>query len=191
MTKKDQILSVSRELFWKHGFKRVSIEEICEKAGISKMTFYRAFPDKISVAKAVFEAEVERGMKRFREILHDNSSPAEKIKSILKMKSDSTTNISREFLQDFYSSEKTELRNYVADLTTRTWTESINDFKKAQKRGVFRKDFKPEFLFYISQKLAESLTDEKLLALYGSPHELLVELSNFFGYGLSPHDDKK
>jgi len=65
------------------------------------MTFYRSFPDKISVAKAVFEAEIERGMTRFREILQEQSSPEVTIKKILAMKSESTTNISREFLQDF------------------------------------------------------------------------------------------
>ena len=34
-----ELLKIARELFWKHGFKRVSIEEICQKASVSKMTF--------------------------------------------------------------------------------------------------------------------------------------------------------
>jgi AcrR family transcriptional regulator len=188
--KEEQVLVSARELFWKFGFRRVTIEEICEHAAVSKMTFYKFHPDKISIAKAVFQKEVETGMTRFREVMNSQSAPADKIKAMMAMKSESTNSISREFLNDFYSSEKTELVGFVHDLTERTWKEAIEDFRKAQASGVFRKDFKPEFLFLISQKIAESLTDAKLLALYATPHDLLVELSRFFCYGISPHDEK-
>lgn len=184
-----QILAAARDLFWKHGFKRITVEEICLKADVSKMTFYKFFPDKISVAKAVFQKEVLEGMKVFRNILEDDSTPQEKIGRILRMKSQSTKNISKEFLHDFYTSEKTELKTFVQELTASTWKDAILDFKKAQEKGIFRHDMKPEFLFYLSQKLGESLTDENLLALYESPHDLLIELSKMFGYGISPREN--
>jgi len=182
------LLVAARTLFWQFGFRRVTIEEICDRADVSKMTFYKFFPDKISIAKAVFEREVEIGMVRFREIMDNDSSAAEKIKALMAMKSESTNNISREFLNDFYSSEKTELVGFVHDLTTKTWNNAIEDFRKAQDKGVFRKDFKPEFLFLLSQKIAENLSDPKMLALYPNPHDLLVEMSRFFCYGISPRD---
>ncbi|WP_372931944.1 TetR/AcrR family transcriptional regulator, partial [Mariniphaga sediminis] len=53
-----EIMKTARELFWKHGFRRVTIQEICEKAGVSKMTFYKHFPNKIDLAKTVFTNEV-------------------------------------------------------------------------------------------------------------------------------------
>jgi AcrR family transcriptional regulator len=188
--KQAQLLASARELFWKFGFRRVTIEEICEKADVSKMTFYKFFPDKISLAKAVFEKEVQNGLTRFREIMNSDSSPADKIKGIIAMKSESGNNISREFLNDFYSSEKTELVGFVHDLTVKTWNFAIADFRNAQEKGIFRKDFKPEFLFLLSQKIGESLTDPRLQALYPTPHDLLVELSNFFCYGISPRTEQ-
>ncbi len=187
--KQEQLLLSARELFWKFGFRRVTIEEICEHAEVSKMTFYKFYPDKISLAKAVFQKEVESGMGRFREIMNSQAAPSEKVRLMMAQKSEATNSISREFLSDFYSSEKTELVGFVHDLTERTWKEAIEDFRKAQASGVFRKDFKPEFLFIISQKIAESLTDPRLLALYATPHDLLVELSRFYCYGISPHDE--
>ncbi len=36
--KRELILSTGKDLFWKFGFRRVTIEEICKEAGISKMT---------------------------------------------------------------------------------------------------------------------------------------------------------
>jgi len=189
--KQHDLLVAARDLFWRHGFRRVTIEEICERADVSKMTFYKFFPDKISIAKAVFAKEVETGMIRFREILNNKTTSAsDKVKAMMLMKGDATNNISKEFLNDFYSSDKTELVGFVHELTAKTWSETIDDFRKAQDEGVFRKDFKPEFLFLLSQKMAENLNDPKLQSLYASPHDLIVELSRFFCYGISPHDEK-
>ena len=38
--KKQSIIKASRDLFMRYGIKRVTVEEICETAGVSKMTFY-------------------------------------------------------------------------------------------------------------------------------------------------------
>ena len=47
--KKEQILKTGKELFWKYGFKLVTIEEICKEAGVSKMTYYKYFTNKITI----------------------------------------------------------------------------------------------------------------------------------------------
>ena len=53
--KQKQILETSKELFWKFGFKRVTIEEICKEAGVSKMTFYKYYPNKIELVKGLMK----------------------------------------------------------------------------------------------------------------------------------------
>ena len=45
------ILDAAKSLFWKHGIRRVTIEEICEVAGVSKMTYYKYFSNKTAIAK--------------------------------------------------------------------------------------------------------------------------------------------
>ena len=51
--KRKKILDTAHELFWKHGLKRVSIEEICAVAGVSKMTFYKHFANKTALVKYI------------------------------------------------------------------------------------------------------------------------------------------
>ncbi len=184
--KKAAILESGRELFWKYGFKRVSVEEICRRASVSKMTFYRYFTDKAELARAVYDAEVEAGMSRFREILESDLPVPEKIRNVLLIKSGSVSNISREFLNDFYSDNETGLKSYIQEKIAYSMEEILNDFRKAQERGVFRKDFKPEMLFYISQKIADSFNDPYLFGLYGSPAEVIMEVSELFTYGIAP-----
>jgi AcrR family transcriptional regulator len=183
-----KLLKTARELFWKHGFRRVSVEEICQRSGVSKMTFYRFFTNKIELAKSVFDREAHEGVQNFRNILHEDISPAEKVKKIVLLKVEGTHNISREFLADFYTDPASELRVYVEEKTRNIWEEMLNDFRQAQQKGWFRKDFKPEFLIEVSMKLVEIVKDEKLLQLYSTPQDLVLELTNLIAYGISPHE---
>jgi AcrR family transcriptional regulator len=179
-----QILSVARELFWRYGFKRVSIEEICSKSKTSKMTFYRYFRNKTELAKAIIDLEIERGKTGFRAILEDESTPVEKMKNFILLKTEGTHDISKEFLQDLYLDAESELAQHLAVRSKETWVELIDDLKKAQQEGWIRSDLKPEFLIILSQKFAEILGDETILKYYPEPGELINEITRMLVYGI-------
>lgn len=185
------IMLTARELFWKYGFKRVSVEEICEKSGVSKMTFYRFFPNKLELAKAVFDEVINNGLVAFRNILETSKfTTDQKIQMMLALKMNGTYDISQEFLQDFYNNPELGLKDHIEKRTKSVWQEVIEDFKKAQKKKIFRKDFKPELLFYISQKFQELVNDKSMLALYDNPQALIMDVANLMIYGIAPREDK-
>jgi AcrR family transcriptional regulator len=181
------ITSSARELFWKHGFRRVSIEEICLKANVSKMTFYRFFPNKTAVAKTVFDEVFDEGVKQFKSILSDDTPAPEKLKKMLLLKLEGTNDISREFLQDFYGNPELGLSAYIDQKNKLFRDEIIEDIRVAQSKGVFRSDFKPEFFLLLSGKVGEMINDENMLKLYNTPQELVLEIAGFFTYGISAH----
>jgi len=183
--KYEDILKVARDLFWKHGFRRISVEEICVKAKVSKMTFYKFFPNKLELARCVFDAEANKGVLKFRSLINEDLSPAEKIHRMLMMKHEGTMEVSREFLSDFYNNPELGLRDYIEETSKRLWTEMVEDFRKGQMSGIFRDDIKPELILYMSQKMMELINDPSLLKLYSDPQELIMQLSNFFMYGIS------
>lgn len=184
------ILEAARELFWKHGLKKVSVEEICQKAGISKMTFYRHFPNKTVLAKAVYDQVAEEGAAKFKTIMSDEyTSSHEKMEQILRLKMEGTHEISREFLEDFYKSPELGLSAYIEDRNLQIWLGIIEEFKMAQEKGWFRKDFKPEAFLIMVNKFTEFFTDEKLINLYSSPQEMIMEISRLFTYGIMPLEE--
>jgi AcrR family transcriptional regulator len=184
--RQEMILRSARDLFWKHGFRRITVEEICEKAGISKMTFYRYFPNKIELAKTVFNKAIREGYEGFQSIMNEKSSPEEKIQKILLLKFEGTHDISQEFLLDFYSSSESGLSDYVQTQTNEIWQFMITDFKVAQQKGIFRQDLNIEFFFYVSQKLIDSLADKNLANLFATPQEMIMETVKLLMYGTSP-----
>ncbi len=183
-----EIIKTSRELFWKHGFRRVTIQEICDKAGVSKMTFYKYFPNKTDLAKTVFSNEVEEGMEKFNRLMEENIPVQEKIKKMILLKVEGTNNISQEFMEDFYLGNEPDLQNFVEEKTREAWRGLIKDWKKAQEKGIFRSDFKPEFLLQVSFKLVEILKDDKLAGLYESTHDFILEFTRFIVYGISKRE---
>ena len=182
--KYQDLINAAKQLFWKYGLKRVSVEDICQEAQVSKMTFYRFFPNKFELAKALFDKLVEESWQKFKEIMKSESPVSEKIKDLIVLKLEGTNEISKEFLMDIYKTPGTGLKEHVERESARSWNDAILYFRLAQRKGIFRKDFHPEALLYITKKIGELVTDENLLKMYGSPQELIRELTYFFVYGL-------
>lgn len=183
------LMDTARDLFWKHGLKRVTVEEICEKAGVSKMTFYRHFDNKTDLAKAVYIKVVEESRLQFKSIFTDESTTtAKKLELMVKLKLDGTHEISREFLNDFYSSPELGMAEFVTNISTRVWDEMVTDFKNAQEEGWFRNDFKPEAFFIMSQKLSELVNNDNFQHLFSTPQEMIMEMTRIFTYGIMPYN---
>jgi AcrR family transcriptional regulator len=182
------ILDAARALFWKHGFRRVTVEEICREAGVSKMTFYRHFGNKIDLAKEVYHREAVKGVEQFRQIMSDEATTTrQKMEAMLRMKMEGTNEISKEFLNDFYQSPELGLSAYVEEISEQIWKEIVGDFRTAQEKGWLRDDFKPEAFLLMSYKLLELINDDRMLQMYDSPQDLVMELSRLFTYGIVPY----
>lgn len=182
------ILATAKDLFWKYGVRRVTIEEICQKANVSKMTFYKHFPNKIELAKTIFNMVVEDGVQKFREIMKEDCSHAERMHKMILLKMEGTNNISSDFMQDFYTGREPELKNFVEKKTREAWFLLLDDYKKAQDAGVFRKDLNPEILMKIQTKLIELLYDESFTSMFNSQQEMIMELTKLLVYGVIPKE---
>ena len=183
------ILNAAKTLFWKHGFRRVSVEEICLEAGVSKMTFYRHFGNKIELAKEVYRMVALEGVELFRQIMADETTTTrQKMEAMLTTKVEGTNEISKEFLNDFYRSPELGLSAYVEELSAKVWNELVHDFRQAQQKGWLRSDFNPEAFLLMSTKLIELITDERMQQMYESPQALVMELSRLFTYGIVPYE---
>ena len=56
--KKDQVIEAARELFHQFGFKKVSMDEIAAKAGVTKKTIYMYFSSKEELLKYFIQEEI-------------------------------------------------------------------------------------------------------------------------------------
>lgn len=182
------ILDVSKKLFWKHGVKRVTIDEICHEAKTSKMTFYRFFANKTELAKVVIDRYYEESLTKFRAIIRADTSPAEKMQRIIGLKLEGSNDISNEFIHDLLSINNPELSSYFSEKLRYISNEGIREFKNGQEEGWIRKDLNVEFMFFYYTRSAAFMAEPEMLAHFGSAKEMILEMSNLIIYGIVPRD---
>lgn len=183
------ILKTAKGLFWKHGIKRVSIQEICKEAKTSKMTFYRFFENKLDLAKTLLDLIYDEGIREYKEIMAKDIPFTEKVKQTLASKFKNSQDIGKEFLIDIYKNKTLGLIDYIEVRGAVMLEMVLDDYEQAQKDGYIRKGIKREFIAYQLYKMREMMIDPKLLDLYETPQELTMELTNYLFYGLLEHKD--
>lgn len=178
------ILNAAKTLFWKHGIKRVSIQEVCTAANASKMTFYRFFDNKFDLVKTLLDIVFDKSLKEYEEIMDMDIPFPEKVQKTLLAKYNNSQDVSKELIMDMYKNGETDLLAYITERSNSMMNRILDDYEKAQKEGYVRPEIKREFIVYFLMKMKEMTLDENLMALYKTPQELTMELTNFFFYGL-------
>ncbi|MDY0344396.1 MAG: TetR/AcrR family transcriptional regulator [Lentimicrobium sp.] len=186
---RNAMLTAARKLFWKYGIRKVTVEEICQEAGVSKMTFYRFFENKIELATLMLTEIYENALQDYNKIMQSDLTFPEKIRQTVLLKHQGTIDISEEFLNDVYQSDEPVFKELLTKYSELSRKSLRDDFTKAQKEGWIRKDLKIDFLMYMMNSIGERMFDEKLKAIFGNSHDLVMELTNFFFYGIGSADN--
>ncbi len=176
--KQQQIVTTAEELFFRHGIKRITIQEICEKAGVSKMTFYKYFPDKITLAKYIWHARMEEAFAQFDELDALDIPFQEKFQRIFEFSETLASKMNTEFVKDFIALDLDHLDQ------NRLMQRAVQMFINAQQRGEIRPGIRPEFLLAMHDKSHELAHDEELLKLYPDYAAFYQEIFDFFCYGI-------
>jgi AcrR family transcriptional regulator len=173
--KEQQIVETAETLFMRHGIKRVTVEEICQKAGVSKMTFYRYFPNKPELVKHIWRNWIEEGFDKFDEIREMDIAFPEKLQKMFEWKQELVSKMSTEFIEEFLS-----IHLDLEEITQRFFQFIV----EAQERGEVRPEIRPEFLMAVLDRLWELVLDDNLLKKYPNIMEFNRELKDFFWYGI-------
>ena len=189
--KREQILKTGKDLFWKYGFKRVTIEEICKEAGVSKMTFYKFFTNKIDLVKNIMNDILRVSLDKYKEIMASAIPYPEKVVAMVQLKRDQIEHMSSEFFKDYVQSDDPELISYLEQLSGESMQMFVDDFRKAQENGDIRKEMKIELIMYIMNHLVEMAQNDDLINMYDEPQDLVMEITNFLFYGILNRDTHK
>lgn len=182
-----KLIETAKSLFWKYGLKRVTVEEICQSAGVSKMSFYRLFKNKLAIAKEVLSLEIQESIDEFTNLYESDLSFVEKMEETILLKLKYSDQIGMEFLHDILVHGGPEFQLLLKEKREET-AGLISDFlKNGQKNGDIRKDLNLDLIPYITEKLSSLISEEKMLEMYSSPRELIKEMITFFFYGIISH----
>ncbi|MDH4197249.1 MAG: TetR/AcrR family transcriptional regulator [Candidatus Aminicenantes bacterium] len=182
--KHEQLTQAARTLFFKHGIKRVTIDEICRTADVSKMTFYKYFRDKTELVRAVISRIAEDRLAGFTSVMSLDAPFPERMRRLVQMRLEQAEEVNRDFLRELYVSPRPEIHEFIHQKTREALATAMDYYRKAQEEGAIRADMKPEFISWFLNHIVDMMGDERLVAMYDSSRELAAEVINFFLFGI-------
>lgn len=188
--KYQSIISTSNKLFSKHGIKKVSIEEICSKSNVSKMTFYKFFDNKSDLVKILLQNMLDESIKQYQKLVEKDIPFIEKVKELIYLKIKRLNDFSNDFIREILE-VNSEAFNYIMQAKEKSEQLTKEFLELGQSEGVFRKELTPELMSYLQDKTIEMFNDKNLKKLKPDAHERIEFLTKIIFYGMFENKDNE
>jgi AcrR family transcriptional regulator len=179
--KREQIIETAQELFSKHGAKRVTIEELCRVAGVSKVTFYRHFANKIALLETIRDRIADETFAAFDAIDAQDIPYPQKIALMTRYKAQQAQRLNVDYIRELVSTDELHLevkRRFLANL------------RRAQEAGEIRPDIDLEFHWLVLQKCGELFAEGAWQEVLPDAAAFSLQLRTLFWHGLLTRDDE-
>jgi AcrR family transcriptional regulator len=182
--KKQQLIDSAQILFSKHGIRRVTVEELCRTAEISKMTFYKYFTNKWDIGKAVIDVTFEKGLSYYNNMIQEDIPFAEKIEQILKITMIQINSFGAPFIEDL-TDKRSPLNAHFSAKQKAVSRLSVEFLTQAKNEGSIKKEIRIPFLLYMLDRTTEFFNDPELISIMPDTKERGYELASLFLHAFS------
>lgn len=155
--KYNRLMEKSEELFINLGYKAISVEEIAEAAGISKMTIYKHFKSKEDLLFEVVISMMNKGTAFLEGEIHNISGTLEKIDYLMQFNLEVSKGYSMAFMNDImsipYVTEKILEEKYK--VSRKLFGDIINEGIKKGEIRQLNADFITDMLIMITESFGK------------------------------------
>jgi len=184
-TKKQKaIFEAGRKLFWKIGIKKVSVEDICSEAGVSRMTYYKYYSNKITLVVSILKDLIETAKQQFEEIFTADYDFNTKLEKVVDLKLQSAKDISKEMLFELYSIEDKAIRRLITEESQKSYQQTIEFLNTGKKEGYIRKDMPNEFILYQLDAIQKQLESDTLYNMFKDSENITRIILDYFFHGI-------
>lgn len=174
-SKRQQLIHTAEQLFSRHGAKRITVEEICKTADVSKMTFYNYFSNKTDLIITIRDMWIRQTFEAFDEINRKDIPFPEKIDRMTRWKIEFAKRTNQEFIR--------ELSDH-AQVYEQIKTGYLENIKNAQQSGELRTDIDPEFYWMVMTKINEIYQDGSWKNIFDDITEFQKQVRTLLFYGM-------
>lgn len=178
------LLEAAAQLFRQHGFKKVSVEEICHKAGASKMSFYRHFNDKTKIALVTLEAFFSAELAWADELLLTKLSFMEMLNELLLRREQNHHKLGLLFLTEFHEVDSPEVNAFGQKWQKLIDQANLKFLSHGQKTGTISEDIEPKIFLFLIKKRNELLMDQELIKIMPTFKRRFKIVNELFYYGI-------
>ena len=184
--KKESIRRAALELFKVYGFKKVSINDIAGKAGVSQVTIYNHFGSKEGLVHDVVKVQLLNMLDKYRAILSGEGPFLEKLETIIFDKTKVMSQFQGEYVQTIMTGDP-EIQQFVESL----WQREVNQlmvhfYEEGKRQGYINPEVSQEAILVYYQILRKGIfASSDLLANTEDSTKLMHDLMSLVVYGLN------
>ena len=191
MTKKQKIEHTAKELFLKHGFKKVTIDEICKKAHVSRKTYYTIYENKNALVMYIINEIATDNIRQFRNVINGSGSFADKMQQSLALKYEFSKTITMEFVADIFDPGSADILEYWKTVMQESMVLLLNFLKEGQRTGEMNPELNLNYVMWYFGKMSDILNAPEAMSLFDSAEDLVKQVSTTMIYGIMPEKAKR
>ncbi|MCB0751753.1 MAG: TetR/AcrR family transcriptional regulator [Ignavibacteriae bacterium] len=133
MNEKEKIANYSKDVFFKSGFYKITMDEIAQGLRVSKKTIYKYFPSKNILLENVIKAFMNSTKKRLLKNISEQENSILKIKSLTEAFAELSLKLNQKLLYDLqtHMPELWEsVESFRGEVIKSIWEDIINQGKK-------------------------------------------------------------
>ncbi|MDI6767192.1 MAG: TetR/AcrR family transcriptional regulator [Bacteroidota bacterium] len=162
---KNRILNTASEQFLKHGFTKVTVDEIASKIGMSKKTIYKYYPSKDDLIRAVTNATLSEIDSGYRSIVEDSDLEfVEKLRKLMTYLGLHLSKLSRPIIEDLERNAPHIWENISAYRTKMIHENFGTLIRQGRDRGIFRDDIDEHLVMLIYANVIEHIINPETLS---------------------------
>ncbi|QKZ11687.1 TetR/AcrR family transcriptional regulator [Spirosoma sp. KUDC1026] len=182
---KEKIWAEAERLFWQHGVRSVTMEDIARQLGISKKTIYQHFDDKEDILCQIMQSKVDADVAELNCIADVTLNPIEEMMGMLQMickKQEHVNPCLFTDVQRYYSRAYQLIRQHVDNHIMK---QVVNNILRGKRDGIYRDDINPRVMARIRVEQIElALSTDFTSFDEGSRLDIQRDLTHHFVRGM-------
>jgi AcrR family transcriptional regulator len=156
--KKEAIRRAALELFKTFGFKKVSINEVAQRAGVSQVTVYNHFGSKEELVRDVMMWFTSDLVDKYTEIIKSDLPFLEKLEAIVIGKTEVISQFQGELVQEVMRADP-QLQAYIEDLNNnKVKSNIISFFNEGAEQGYIHKKYSADTILLYFEVMRRGLS---------------------------------
>lgn len=178
------------QLFNHYGIRKITIEQICREARISKVTFYKYFKNKEDFLYQMLESVFHVAMKEVQELLFNEKSYPARMNDLLLWKMKQLDSWSELFLNDLITFGP-EFEAFLQKWTLLSMQQFMIFIEQGKTAGAIRASLNSQFILYTMDAFAKNIyKDNSFVKTFGW-EEMTFQMMEFFIYGIMGENGNK
>ncbi len=170
-----RIRTTAENLFSRYGVRRVTVQEICRTAGVSKVSFYKHYRNKHDLVDRIRDDLIAEGFAAYDEISARDIPYPEKVDLMTRWRAEHLASLNDEFRRELFANPEVEAqvkKRFLANMS------------QARDQGHIRADIAGELVWLVSEKLQELVREGSWKQAFPDYEEFQKQMRRLFFYGL-------